>query len=370
MDRPQEPPTAGGTPPSAAVVDVPVGGPPNAGVVSTMISATIPSKRKRIPKQFFEAPAAAAASTSVASSAEAPPAAKKGGRMKTKAVGPRGAALAKVRTKAISRIGLAPPPPSKVTTPPPSVLADAPPAPPPPTIDVDKVFDVESTTSYMDMLNESAPKYAQARYKDMAGSKNKEFQFHHCLSILQHLPKWKLRDNESKCKKEALLTMDDEAEDMSGRNAGKPEGNKKAKERVKVEGEAASFRKKLDQLMKSKEALTMKTLETKLIITEKKKELKLAKVQARREDAKLKAELDMKMIALKEAKAMKELLAEERDIMMMRTDGMDKDQLAWWNETKADIMARKKVAREAREASARAESPASGGTASDGLVDG
>ncbi|XP_051216730.1 uncharacterized protein [Lolium perenne] len=505
MDRPQEPPTAGDASPSAAVVDVPVGGPPNAGVVSAMISATIPSKRKRIPKQFFEAPAAAAASP-----AEAPPAAKKAGRMKTKAAGPRGAAPAKVRTKAISRIGLAPPPPSKATTSPPSVPSDAPPAPPPPTVDVDKVFDLESKTSYMDMLNNSTvnldtgidafdgecnveeiddeeedegdeeevvevdpavtgssstpkprtanyseiedailvrawskvgmdactgvdqggkrywqriedlyhqlkprtksmadrsyrslegrwniiipacsrwsaamdqvadnppsgcvpedyPKYAQARYKDMAGSKNKKFQFHHCFSILQHLPKWKLRDNEPKCKKEALLTMDDEAEDMSGRNAGKPEGNKKAKERVKVEGEAASFRKKLDQLMKSKEALTMKTLETKLLITEKKMEVKLAKVQARREDAKLKAELDMKMIALKEAKAMKELLAEERDIMMMRTDGMDEDQLAWWNETKAEIIARKKAARQAR---AQGESPASGGAGGDRLVDG
>jgi hypothetical protein len=47
--------------------------------------------------------------------------------------------------------------------------------------------------------------------------------------------------------------------------------------------------------MKSKEALTMKTLETKLLITEKKKEVKLAKVEARREDAKLKAELDLRM---------------------------------------------------------------------------
>ncbi|XP_051209331.1 uncharacterized protein [Lolium perenne] len=438
MDRPQEPPTAGDASPPAAVVDVPVGGAPNAGVVSAMISATIPSKRKRFPKQFFEAPAAAAASPG-----EAPPAAKKAGRMKTKAAGPRGTAPAKVRTKAISHIGLAPPPPSKATPSPPSVTSDAPPAPPPPTMDVNKVFDLESTTSYMDMLNgstvgmdactgvdqggkrywqrienlyhqlkprtksmadrsyrslegrwniikpacsrwsaamdqvadnppsgcvpEDYPKYAQARYKDMAGSKNKEFQFHHCFSILQHLPKWKLRDNEPKCKKEALLTMDDEAEDMSGRNTGKPEGNKKAKERVKVELEAASFREKLDQLMKSKEALTMKTLETKLLITDKNKEVKLAKMQARREDAKLKAELDMKMIALKEAKAMKELLAEERDIMMMRTDGMDEDQLAWWKETKADIIARKKAARQAR---AQGESPASGGTGGDGLVDG
>ncbi|KAM0866752.1 hypothetical protein ACQ4PT_042427 [Festuca glaucescens] len=115
-----------------------------------MISATIPSKRKRIPKQFFEAPAAAAAPP-----AAAPPAAKKGGRMKTKAAGPRGAPQSKVKTKAVSRIGLAPPPSSKAMAPPPSVPSDATPAPPPPTMDVDKVFDVESTTSYMDMLNES-----------------------------------------------------------------------------------------------------------------------------------------------------------------------------------------------------------------------
>jgi hypothetical protein len=127
---------------------------------------------------------------------------------------------------------------------------------------------------------------------------------------------------------------------------------------------------------KSKEALTMKTLETKLLITEKKREVKLAMVEAMREDAKVKAELESRMITLKEAKAMKELLAEEREIMMMRTEDIDEDQLAWWKETKADIMARKMLARQACAASAvgastpRGESPASGGGAVDGLVDG
>jgi hypothetical protein len=73
---------------------------------------------------------------------------------------------------------------------------------------------------------------------------------------------------------------------------------------------------------------------------------------------------------------MKELLAEEREIMMMRTDDMDEDQLAWWKETKADIMARKMLVCQAHAASAvgasthRGESPASGGGAGDGLVDG
>jgi hypothetical protein len=50
-----------------------------------MISVAIPLKRKRIPKQFFEALAAATAPPTVTAAA-----AKKGGRTKTKAAGPRG----------------------------------------------------------------------------------------------------------------------------------------------------------------------------------------------------------------------------------------------------------------------------------------
>jgi hypothetical protein len=107
MDPPQGPPTAGGAPPSPAVVDVPVEGPPNAGDMSAMISAAIPLKRKRIPKQHFDAPAAAAAPPAVTPPAVTAAADKKGGRVKTKAVRPRGAPPSRVKTKAVSRIGLA-----------------------------------------------------------------------------------------------------------------------------------------------------------------------------------------------------------------------------------------------------------------------
>ena len=164
-----------------------------------------------------------------------------------------------------------------------------------------------------------------------------------------------MRDEEPKCKKESMANLDDVGEDMSGeRNKGKPEGNKKAKERMKIEGEASNYREKLDQLMRAKEELTTKTLETKLLITEKKKVVKLAKLEAKREEAKVKAELESRMIALKETKAMKDLMAEEREIMMMNTADMDEDQLAWWKETKAEIMERKMLARQARAASAGA----------------
>ena len=55
---------------------------------------------------------------------------------------------------------------------------------------------------------------------------------------------------------------------------------------MKMEAEASSLREKIDQMIKSKETLTTKALETKLIIIERKKEMKLAQLEARREDAK------------------------------------------------------------------------------------
>ncbi|KAE8807438.1 glutathione S-transferase T3-like [Hordeum vulgare] len=135
----------------------------------------------------------------------------------------------------------------------------------------------------------------------MAASKGKAFPFKHVWKILQTYDKWKLRGQETAPKKSAMLRMDDSEEE--GRNEHKPAGNKKDKLRKKMEGEASSIREKIEHMMKSKEALTMKTLETKLLINEKKKEVKLAQVEARHEDAKRKADLEERMIKVKEAKA-------------------------------------------------------------------
>ena len=176
----------------------------------------------------------------------------------------------------------------------------------------------------------------------MAASKGKPFQFKHVWALLKDLDKWKLRDQESAPKKADMLKDDSEDE---GRNNAKPEGNKKAKERKKLEGEASSLREKMGEMMKARESLTMKTLETKLLITEKKKEVKLAQVEARREEAKRKADLEERMIKIKEAKAWKELMAEEKEHMMMSKKDMDEDQLEWWKETKVDIAERKRLLR-------------------------
>nr|XP_051211784.1 uncharacterized protein LOC127329294 [Lolium perenne] len=71
-------------------------------------------------------------------------------------------------------------------------------------------------------------------------------------------------------------------------------------------------------------------------------------MEALQEEAKHKAEFDERMLALKETKAMKELLAEEKEIMMIPTKDMDEDQLAWWKETKDNSMTRKRLLRQGR----------------------
>ncbi|KAE8776210.1 putative methionyl-tRNA synthetase [Hordeum vulgare] len=119
---------------------------------------------------------------------------------------------------------------------------------------------------------------ADLRYKEMAASKGKAFPFKHVWKILQTYDKWKLRDQETAPKKSAMLRMDDS--DEEARNECKPKGNKKDKLRKKMEVEASSIREKMEHMMKSREGLTMKTLETKLLTNEKKKEVKLAQVEA------------------------------------------------------------------------------------------
>ena len=177
----------------------------------------------------------------------------------------------------------------------------------------------------------------------MKGSNGTSFKFKHCHEVLRHLPKWQMRDQEAPAKKGALLSLDD-TDDEEGRNKDKPEGNKKAKERVKMEAEGALLRAKFDDMVKSNESIKAKTLEVKLLVTQQKKEIKLAKVEAAREEAKLKAEVEAEKIKLKKAKALKELLAEEREIMMMSTENMTELQLEWWKDACAEIMERRRQA--------------------------
>ena len=72
------------------------------------------------------------------------------------------------------------------------------------------------------------------------------------------------------------------------------------------------------------------------------------------------------MLAVKEAKAWKELMVEEREHMMMSKKDMDEEQLVWWKEYKEDIAERKRAFRRAS-STLRGDTPMSGG--GDGGVD-
>jgi hypothetical protein len=82
--------------------------------------------------------------------------------------------------------------------------------------------------------------------------------------------------------------------------------------------------------------------------------------------AAVKVNFEERMLKIKEAKAWKELMAEEKEHMMMPKKDMDEDQLMWWNDTKVDIMERKRQLR-GESSTLRGESPMSG--CGDGGVD-
>jgi hypothetical protein len=88
------------------------------------------------------------------------------------------------------------------------------------------------------------------------------------------MEKWRLRDQETQPEKGAMLALDDAEEEDGGRNKGKPEGNKKAKERRKLEAEAANMSSKIDEMVKTKEVLMSKALEARMIMTDKKNAMK------------------------------------------------------------------------------------------------
>jgi hypothetical protein len=71
-------------------------------------------------------------------------------------------------------------------------------------------------------------------------------------------------------------------------------------------------------------------------------------------------------INVKKAKIMKQLLAEERDIMMMNTKDMNEQKMEWWKETSAEIMERRRLAHEGASVGASATHGGGGDDGDDG----
>jgi hypothetical protein len=146
---------------------------------------------------------------------------------------------------------------------------------------------------------------AQQRFREMPGLKHVPFKFAHCYALLEH----KLIELEDVEEDDVLETK----KNMDKRS----DGCKATKEKTKRQGVAASLSLKIDVMIKSKEALMMKTLAVK-------KEMMEAKARERlREDAKRKADIEEKRACAEEHHAMAELIAAENATMLMNPAAMD-----------------------------------------------
>jgi hypothetical protein len=70
-----------------------------------------------------------------------------------------------------------------------------------------------------------------------------------------------------------LVELDDDEEEdelEAKKNKKRPDGCKKEKDKQKKQAEASSIRDKMDDMLNSREHLVNKTLETKVMMTEKK----------------------------------------------------------------------------------------------------
>jgi hypothetical protein len=136
--------------------------------------------------------------------------------------------------------------------------------------------------------------------------------------------------------------LHDSEDDIGGRNKEKPEGNKKAKERIKLEAKATNFSKKIEEMVKSKEVYMDKALQAKMAMADKKIAINQARWEAIREDDNHKAAMEERRLALEERKAMMELVADENRTMMMDPSTMDAFTREWWDMRREEIMERRR----------------------------
>jgi hypothetical protein len=123
----------------------------------------------------------------------------------------------------------------------------------------------------------------------------------------------------------ALVQLDDDEDDVllaKEEIKGRPDGNKSAKDKIRKQAEAQGLKDEIDEMMKSKEKLVNKTLETKLMMMEMRSQENKAKWEILREDEKLKAVVERRASA-DEKRAIAELFAEENKVMMKDPSNMD-----------------------------------------------
>ncbi|KAE8817593.1 Lactation elevated protein 1 [Hordeum vulgare] len=187
-------------------------------------------------------------------------------------------------------------------------------------------------------------KIAQHRYKDMEASEGRFFKLEHCWELLQKCEKWKLIDKESPPKRGSLVNMDDDEDDDGPRNLHKPDGDKKTKEKMKREQEAASLREKIDAMVQSNELMLLRSFEIKKELAKKKAKEKQEKWQMLKEEGLCKAAIEERKTRAFENKSMLLLLAEENKIMSMNRNDMGALIKTWYDMARKEILKRRMVA--------------------------
>ncbi|KAE8786195.1 Lactation elevated protein 1 [Hordeum vulgare] len=129
--------------------------------------------------------------------------------------------------------------------------------------------------------------------------------------ILQESQKWELIEKESPSKRGSLTEMDDDGP----RNNNKPNGNKKAKDKIKRESEASGLRDKIYIIVQTNEVLAMNTLKTKKELAEKKAQEKQKKWLLLKVEGLRKAAIEDRKALAGENKALAKLLAEQNKII-------------------------------------------------------
>ncbi|KAE8814316.1 Lactation elevated protein 1 [Hordeum vulgare] len=119
----------------------------------------------------------------------------------------------------------------------------------------------------------------------------------------------------SPLKRGSLVNMDEDKDDDGPRNLHKPDGDKKTKEKMKREQEAASSREKIDAMVQSNELMLLKSLEIKKELAKKKAKEKQEKWKMLKEEGLRKAAIEERKARTFETKLMSLLLAEENKIM-------------------------------------------------------
>lgn len=90
---------------------------------------------------------------------------------------------------------------------------------------------------------------------------------HNCFELLEHSEKWKLREQEAPSVRGSFFQLDNNEHDelTTKNNKEMSYGTMSAKDRIRKQAEASTWRDKVDEMMKSKEHFFNKTLEAKMV---------------------------------------------------------------------------------------------------------